>query len=173
MWRRLLFLLGLLFMWPIPLLPVGISSIVFPVLAAYIFGVSASSAALFGFRRFWAPLAFSLAALPCSLLPWYVAIPFIFLFSGALFFFAAVWPALLYGRNRGIFIFLLVALSVVVALPSAFIPLPAGNLLPDPVLQYYLREDPLYTRLNWIRYLIDMVGYNVALYLTKSIVNRL
>lgn len=159
-------------MWAIAVLPLNFSTLVFPVFAAYTFGVSTSACVQIGGRRCWLGPVFSLAAMACSLLPWYVALIFVYFFAGALFFFAVVWPALLYGKRRLKFAFLLFVLSLATALPLAFIPLPVGLVVPADVVQYLLLEDPLHTRLNWIRYLLEMAAYNAALRLTLRAMSR-
>lgn len=160
-------------MWAVAVLPLSFSTLVFPVFAAYIFGVSTSACVQISGRRCWLGPVFSLAAMACSFLPWYVALIFVYFFAGALFFFAAVWPALLYGKRRLKFAFLLFVLSLVTTLPLVFTPLPVGLVVPTDVVQYLLLEDPLYTRLNWIRYLLETVAYNAALRLTLKAVLRL
>lgn len=159
-------------MWAVTVLPLNFSTLVLPVLAAYIFGVSTSACVQIDGRRCWLGPVFSLAAMACSFLPWYVALIFVYFFAGALFFFVAVWPALLYGKRRLKFTLLLFILSLVTASPLVITPLPVGLVVPAEVVQYLLLEDPLHTRLNWIRYLLEMVAYNVALRLTLKAMSR-
>ncbi|MGC8583012.1 MAG: hypothetical protein ACP5I3_11405 [Thermoproteus sp.] len=169
--RYALFLGGVPILLLLKVVRLDLAALALVPLSAYIYGVSAAAAAQLGFRRFWIPMAFAASALLCAQLPWYAALIPIFVFSASLAFFAAVWPALLFGRWRLPFAALLTVLSLLFSAPVLAVPLGYGLLIPPPLAQY-LGEDPLYTRYNWIRYVMDMSAYSLALYVTRKIAER-
>jgi hypothetical protein len=143
-----------------------------PSLAAYVFWAGSVAASELGFRRFAHVVAATAAPLSLSVAPSWLAVPLAAAGALTAFYFLAVHPALLFGRERLPFVLLVVVLSTLIALPLALLPLPLGTVYDPEFIEHVLRENPLYTRLNWIRYVLDMIAYKIALRVTIRVLSR-
>lgn len=170
--RHLLFLLGVpIFLLP-RALPFSPPAMTFPTLAAYVFGAGLVAASELGFRRFAHVAAATAALLSLSAAPIWLAVPLAAAGALTAFYFLVVHPALLFGRERLPFALLIIVLSTLIALPLALLPLPFGTVYDPEFVEHVLRENPLYTRLNWIRYALDMAAYKIAMRATIRILSR-